>query len=59
MELTEHQQAARDSVHDLVKDSVESLRRIRYADIDSLEKDKLVREVTANLHHIDTLRRNC
>jgi hypothetical protein len=59
MALTEEQQAAQDSIHDIVKDSVETIGRIRYGVISGQERDKLLRELQDNLWNIDTLRRNC
>lgn len=55
MAITTEQQAAQDSIHDLVSDSIATIHHIRYADIDSLEKDKLIKEVRDNLVNIDTL----
>lgn len=57
--LTGAQQAAQDSIHDLVTDSLESTHRIRYAYIKPIEKDKLLKEIDDNLRNIDILRRNC
>ena len=57
--ITNEQQAAQDSIHDLVRDSLGSIMQITYADISSNEKKKLVHEIGDNLKNIDTLRRNC
>ena len=59
MGLSESRQAAQDSIHDLVRDSMRTIHNIRYAVISPLEKDKLVKEVHDNLMNIDTLRRSC
>lgn len=53
---TEGQQANCDSIHDLISESLESLRRVRYADISPIEKDKLLREVADNMMNIDMMR---
>lgn len=56
---TEAQQAAQDSIHDLVRDSLGSIMQITYADITGNEKLRRVHEIGDNLKNIDTLRRNC
>lgn len=57
--LSEQQQAAQDSIHDLAKGSVEIIGQLRYGDISEQERDKLLRELQDNIWDIDTLRRNC
>ena len=51
-----HVTEKQDALQDYVNDVRSSIHRIRYADISSLEKDKLLVDVLDSLDHIVKLR---
>ena len=53
--MTNIEQSTKDSIRDLVNDAISAIHSIRYMDISSLEKDKLIKEVQGNLIDIDTM----
>ena len=57
--ITEHQQAAQDNIHDIAKDSVEIVGKIRWGNLSESERNNLLRELQTNFWNIDTLRRSC
>ena len=57
--ITGAQQTAQDAIHDLVRDSLNSIMNLTYGDISDAEKRKLAGEVSNNLKDIDDLRIKC
>ena len=57
--ITDAQQTAQDLIHDLVRESLESIKDITYCDISAAESRKLAGEVGNNLKYIDGLRIKC
>jgi len=48
-------QYAVDAIEDLIADSQASIHRISYADISTIEKQKLINEISDNLNNISNL----
>jgi len=55
MAATELSQYAVDAIEDLIVDSQASIHRISYADISTIEKQKLINEIFNNLNNISNL----
>ena len=55
MAATELSQYTVDAIEDLIVDSQASIHRISYADISTIEKQKLINEIFDNLNNISNL----
>jgi len=55
MNTKELSQYAVDAIEDLIVDSQASIHRISYADISTIEKQKLINEISDNFNNISNL----